>query len=200
MLRKISNGILAGIMISIGGCVYLSCDDKYIGAFLFSVALLSICYKGFALFTGKIGYIVESHDRESVSEILFSILGNAIATVICGYMVIYAIPALSEKANAICSLKLMQAPLQTFIRGIFCGILMFLAVNIYREHKTTMGILFCVPVFILSGFEHSIANMFYFALSGIVSLNAFIYLLIVILGNSVGGILIPLLCKIGNGR
>ncbi len=200
MLRKISNGILAGIMISIGGCVYLSCDDKYIGAVLFSVALLSICYKGFALFTGKVGYIVDSHDRESVSELLFSILGNAIATVICGYMVIYAIPALSEKANAICSLKLMQAPLQTFIRGLFCGILMFLAVNIYRENKTVTGILFCVPVFILSGFEHSIANMFYFALSGIVSLKAFIYLLIVIIGNSAGGILIPLLCKIGKGR
>ncbi len=200
MLRKISNGILAGIMISIGGCVYLSCDDKYIGAVLFSVALLSICYKGFALFTGKVGYIVDSHDRESVSELLFSILGNAIATVICGYMVIYAIPALSEKANAICSLKLTQAPLQTFIRGLFCGILMFLAVNIYRENKTVMGILFCVPVFILSGFEHSIANMFYFALSEIVSLKAFIYLLIVIIGNSAGGILIPLLCKIGKGR
>ena len=70
---------------------------------------------------------------------------------------------------------------------------MYLAVSIYRDNKTPLGILFCIPVFILSGFEHSIADMFYFAASGIVSVKAFAFLWIVILGNSIGGMLLPAL-------
>ena len=70
---------------------------------------------------------------------------------------------------------------------------MYVAVSIYREseHGKLSGIFFAVPVFILSGFEHSIANMCYFGASGIVSFDAFLYLVIVILGNSVGGMLLP---------
>ena len=80
------------------------------------------------------------------------------------------------------------------IKGIFCGVLMYMAVSIYRDHnKNIAGILFCIPVFILCGFEHSIADMFYFAASGIVSFKALIFILIIILGNAVGGMLPPVL-------
>ena len=40
--------------------------------------------------------------------------------------------------------------------------------------------------------------MFYFAVSGIYSLEAFVYIWIVILGNAVGGMLLPLLSMVGN--
>ena len=60
-------------------------------------------------------------------------------------------------------------------------------------NKITMFRVFCIPVFILSGFEHSIANMFYFAAAGSLSLNVILYILTVILGNSVGGIFFELL-------
>ena len=42
MLNKICSGISAGIMVSIGGCVFLACESKVVGAVLFSVALLVI--------------------------------------------------------------------------------------------------------------------------------------------------------------
>ena len=61
LIREVVKGALAGLCVSIGGCVFLACDNKVVGAFLFSVALLTICYFGFSLYTGKIGYIVESH-------------------------------------------------------------------------------------------------------------------------------------------
>ena len=77
---------------------------------------------------------------------------------------------------------------------------MYLAVSIYKEIKSVMGILFCVPVFILAGFEHSIANMFYFAASEFVSLEAFGYIWLVILGNSVGGLLMPMLSLLGGQK
>ncbi|MBE6626153.1 MAG: formate/nitrite transporter family protein [Ruminococcaceae bacterium] len=202
--RDLTLGVIAGLCIGIGGSVFLACCNDYagygkiVGAIMFSVALLCICFRGYALFTGKVGFLVISHKKADFSAVLLSLLGNLIGTAVSGYAIRYALPALGEKALAICEPKLAQTVPETIIRAIFCGILMYLAVVIYRENKSIAGIFFCVPVFILAGFEHSIANMFYFAASGIVSLNAFAYLWIVILGNAIGGMLIPalsLLCK-----
>lgn len=199
MLKKVLDGISAGILISIGGSVFLACfsDNKYIGAVLFSVALLFICLKGYSLFTGKIGYLVDNHTKNDFAVTFLGLLGNAIATCLLGMAIRYALPNLGEIANTICTAKLNQEFLQTLIRSIFCGILMYLAVSAYREGKGISGIFFAVPVFILSGFEHSIANMFYFGASGIFSLKAFGYILLVILGNSIGGMLLPAIDLLG---
>ncbi len=195
MLNKILSGISAGILISIGGSVFLACDNKYVGAVMFSVALLCICLKGYSLYTGKIGFIPEKHDKEAFSVLLLGLLGNLIGTVACGYAIRYALPALSETAEKICSLKLEQTLPQTLIRGLFCGVLMYLAVSIFRDRQKVIGILFCIPVFILAGFEHSVADMFYFAASEIVSLKAFVFIMMVVLGNTIGGMLLPVLMK-----
>lgn len=202
MLKKTVDGILAGIMITIGGCVSLSCysESKIVGAIMFSVALLCICMRGYSLFTGKVGFIPENHTKEAFSVLLLGLFGNAIGTVGGGFAAKYALSGISEVATAICEAKLTQEIPETFIRAVFCGILMYLAVAIYKENKSISGIFFCVPVFILSGFEHSIANMFYFAASDIVSPQAFGYLWLVIIGNAVGGMLMPLLCMIGRRK
>ncbi len=198
MLNKIASGICAGILISIGGSVFLSCENKVVGALLFTVALLCICFKGYSLFTGKVGYLPEKADKEAFSVLLLGLLGNAIGTIACGYLLRFAIPAIGTAAQTLCTGKLeTQALWQTFVRGIFCGVLMYLAVSIFRDKKTPLAILFCIPVFILSGFEHSIADLYYFAASGIVSLRAFAFLWVVIAGNSVGGVLLGLLMKLG---
>ena len=202
MLKKIIDGVLAGIMITIGGSVYLAClgEFKPLGAILFSVALLCICYKGYSLFTGKVGLMTQTCTKDGFSTLLLGLFGNAIGTVGGGFAVRYAIPNLGATADVICQTKLTQSVGQALIRAIFCGILMYLAVSIYKENKSVTGILFCVPVFILAGFEHSIANMFYFAASGIVSLRAFGYIWLVILGNSVGGLLMPTLSLLGGRK
>lgn len=199
MLKLIIDGIKAGIMIAIGGSVFLACENRYIGAILFSVALLSICLKGYSLFTGKVGYLPENHSREAVKILLCGLLGNIVSTVLLGFAVSFANPALGEAAKVICEAKLSQEALQTFIRAFFCGVLMYMAVSTYREKGTLAGIFFCVPVFILSGFEHSIANMFYFGASGIINLDSAIYLAIVVIGNSVGGMAMPILNILGKG-
>ena len=196
MLKKTVSGILAGTMISIGGTVFLSLVgvNKIVGAVLFSVALLCICMQGYSLYTGKIGFILPNHSRDDMATLWFGLLGNIIATVIFGLALGYAIPGIADAAAPLCEGKLQQAWLQTFIRAVFCGMLMYQAVSIYKNHeKNVWGIFFCIPVFILSGFEHSIANMFYFAAAGSLSLNVILYILTVILGNSVGGIFFELL-------
>ncbi|MCH5199073.1 MAG: formate/nitrite transporter family protein [Oscillospiraceae bacterium] len=196
MLKKTISGISSGIIISLAGAVYLACDNKYVGAVLFSVALVCICLKGYSLYTGKIGFIPEKHGKEEFSVLFLGLLGNLIGTVVFGYLVRLGLPSLGETAAAVCETKLTQSFLQTLIRGLFCGVLMYLAVSIYRDKNTISAIVFCIPVFILAGFEHSIADIFYFAASGIVSLKAFAFIWTVILGNSIGGMLLPAINKV----
>ena len=195
-MKKWIDGLFAGILISIGGTVFLACDNKYCGAVLFAVALLCICIKGYSLYTGKICYVADNPTKETFSVLLLGLLGNLVGTVVCGYGIRYAMPAIGDTAEAICTAKLTQPFAGTLIRAIFCGILIYLAVDIYKQGKGIVGIVFCIPVFILSGYEHSIADLYYFAASGIVSLRACGFLWTVILGNTIGGLLFPVLGKI----
>lgn len=193
MLKTFRESLCAGILITIGGTIFLSCENKTVGAVLFSVALLCICYKSYYLFTGKIGYIVEQHTKQDFLNLDIGLFGNLAATFFLGMLLRTVLPNIGEKAAEMCSAKLAQFPLYTFIRGFFCGILMYLAVSIYKEKNSVLGILFCVPVFILCGFEHSIADMFYLGASGIFSVKIIIFTALVVAGNTFGAIVLPLL-------
>ena len=197
MLRgSLIDGVLAGAMVSIGGAVLLSCENKVVGAVLFCIALLSICWFGFNLYTGKVGFLLADHSRANLSLTFTGLLGNALGTLLFGLLIAAALPQLREAALAACDKRLMQLPWQTLLRGFFCGMLMYTAVWSFRERKTPLGILFCIPVFVLSGFEHSIADMFYFALAGLFRLQSLWFLLLVVLGNSLGGLFIPFLQRL----
>lgn len=186
MIKNTLEGILAGIMIAIGGSVYVACSDKVVGAVFFSVALLTICMKGYSLYTGKVGYLPLSHTRADFGALFAGLLGNFIATLLCGVLVAVALPALHTAAEGIAAAKLSQTALETLIRGFFCGVLMYAAVSIFRENKSSLGIFFCVPTFILAGFEHSIADMFYLALGYAFTFKALLFIALVVIGNSLG--------------
>ncbi len=188
MLKKTVSGITAGLLISLGGTVFLAAENKVVGAVAFTIGLLSICYYGLSLYTGKVGYLFEKHDKEAFSVLFLGLLGNTVGTVVCGLLLRVCRPAVAEKAESICAAKLGLDPLNVFLLGCFCGILVYVAVNLFRDKKTVLGILIGIPVFILSGFEHSIADMFYMAAAGEFSLRALVFILLVIAGNSVGAL------------
>jgi formate/nitrite transporter FocA (FNT family) len=83
-----------------------------------------------------------------------------------------------------------------FLLSVFCGILMFIAVDGFKNnpHETGkyLGIFLGVTVFILCGFEHCVANMYYFSVADLWSARTLGYLLVMSLGNACGGVLIPL--------
>ena len=193
MLKKILDGVSAGIMISIGCAIFLASENKVVGSVLFSVALLIICYKGFSLYTGKVGFIPLSHTKEDFSVLLLGLFGNFIGVVACSFLLGLAMPEMKEKAIQMCNSKLTQQWYQTFIRSIFCGVLMYVAVYVFKEKKSISGIVYAIPVFILSGFEHSIADMGYFGVSHMVSFDAFLFIVIAIVGNAIGGMALPLI-------
>ncbi len=198
MLRRdLIDGILAGCLVSFGGTVLLSCDNRYLGALLFCIALLAICWFGFNLYTGKVGFLALDHGKKALCTATIGLLGNFLGTLLMGFLIFRALPVLREAALSACEKRLTQLPLQSFLRGCFCGVLMYIAVWTFREKKTIVGILFCIPVFVLSGFEHSIADMYYFSLAGILLRGeSLLFLLLVLLGNSLGGMFIPLLQRL----
>ncbi|MCR4905856.1 MAG: formate/nitrite transporter family protein [Clostridiales bacterium] len=203
MRKSYFEGIAAGIYIGIGGAVFLACDNRYLGAVFFTVALLSICLTGMQLYTGKVGMIVYSHTKSDWISLLGCLLGNLTGTLLCAFAVWVGVPSLKENALTLIEKKLAaSAPWhpRVLFAGILCGILMYTAVWVYKQKNTVWGILFCVPVFILAGFEHSIADMFYFFCAGSFTLPSFCFLLMVVLGNSVGGMIVPLLYTIGNPK
>ena len=185
--------VLAGISIAIGGIIYLSLDNKVIGALMFTVGLYGIVLNGLYLYTGKIGYLVEQEDKKSYLVLLLTTwLGNLAGTMLAAAAVsVTRIRGISEKAAGLCDTKLADTPGSVFVLAIFCGILMYVAVDGFREKGNPLILFLCVSVFILSSFEHCVANMFYFAAAGAWSGKTIIYLILMTLGNSVGGMLLP---------
>ena len=96
--------------------------------------------------------------------------------------------------------KLDDSFVSLFILAIFCGFLMFIAVDTFKKQSgsTVKVIAIFVPVmvFILSGFEHVIADMYYFCLAQAWSGHCLMAVLVMTLGNSVGGMIIPVYQKL----
>lgn len=188
--------LLAGIMIGIGSIIYLSCDNKYIGAFLFGFGLFTILTFEFNLYTGKVGYAAENKSTYW-GYLLIVWIGNFIGTFLTGVVIsaTRVSPALTEKAQAICEIKLNDNLISIFFLSFFCGMLMFIAADGYKNLTNPVAqitvVFLPVMVFILSGFEHCVANMVYFTIGHVWSLNAFVYLFVMTAGNSIGGMLIP---------
>ena len=200
-MKDFIKSVLAGIMIGIGGTIYLSIDNKVVGASLFGIGLFMIVIYGFNLYTGKIGYLVDNFNFKYIKMLVITLIGNFIGTFFVGYILkftrIYSL--IHDKAKLLVNVKLDDSLISILILAFFCGILMYLAVNTYKENKDIskyLGVFLGVIVFILCGFEHCVANMYYFSVANIWNLNTLLYLLIMILGNSLGGMLIPLCNKV----
>jgi len=189
-------GVFAGFLIGIGGTAYLAVSSSYMGAFLFSIGLLMICIYGMNLYTGKIGYIIVEKINY-IYELILTLLGNFIGTYIAGFLIRNTrFVSYQNKAISLSEIKLNDNYLSIFILSIFCGMLMYIAVNNYKKLDNSLGkylsIILCVMVFILCGFEHCVANMYYFSVANVWSLQAFVMLGIMVLGNSLGSIVISL--------
>ena len=189
MANHYVKAVLAGICISIGCNVYLACDNRYIGAILFATGLITILLFDLNLYTGKVGYIV-NNKPDFIKTVDVILMGNILGCIITGL----CFP--SELATVLCENKLQTPFIDIFYKSIMCGLLMFIAVDAYKIHKTFIPAIFCVATFILSGYEHSIANVAYLIMGRVITLKSLIFILIVIIGNAIGGMIIPAFNKL----
>lgn len=183
--------VLAGISISIGCIIYLTQENHVVGSFLFSVGLMTICVFRWNLYTGKVAYI-SYRDPHKLLWIFMIWLGNLAGTLAASAAVLATRHAgrLREQVLNVVQPKLDDSYHSLFLLSVFCGILMYIAVEGFRSNPHPAGkylaIIFSVMVFILSGFEHCVANMFYFWLAGMTG-KSMICLVVMTLGNTVGG-------------
>ena len=181
----IKQSVLSGMLVGIGVVINTVSEGRYAGAMLFSLALLTIIHCGLKLYTGKIGFI----RNVPVQDLGIMLLGNLFGVLIPTLAIASQRESVMEKLMEVSENKFSAGFPAMFIFGCFCGVLMFVAVYC----KNMVITVFCIMVFILSGFEHCIADFPYLAINfSVVNLGKF---LCVVAGNSVGSILTYYLIK-----
>lgn len=180
-VQTLVRAVYAGFMIGIGGMVYLSVENKVVGSLLFSFGLLTIVTQGFFLYTGKIGFVKSVKELPGMAVIIG---GNYVGTWIASFLASMA--HLNISTVELAGRKMENSVSNVFFLSVLCGIMMYLAIDNYNKSKNMVFIIAPVMIFILSGFEHSVANMFYFHLAGAYSPRAFAYLFVMAAGNGIG--------------
>lgn len=176
--------LLAGCTIGFGGMVFLTVENKTIGSLLFSFGLLSIITKQYNLYTGQVAFL-KPQKKDIVEKILMLVL-NMIGI---GVMGVITKVAMGFDTSSLCSLK-MSRPLPTvFLLAVFCGVLMYLAVSNYNSTHNVLYVVMSIMMFVLCGFEHCIANVFYFVINGVFNTEILLFFIVSVLGNTLGSIL-----------
>ena len=202
-LKEFLLSVLAGMSISFGCVAFLASGNKIVGALFFVVGLFMILNFNFSLYTGKVCYAFDN--KPSYILRLFLILGGNIVGAILMALMVGAtrLTSLHDAVMGVVSAKMNDNVLSLFFLGIFCNMMIFLAVYGYKNFENILAkmvaLFFGVSVFVLCGFEHCIADAFYFAFAGEYSIKAFLYLMMIVLGNTVGGLFLPLMIKAVKG-
>jgi formate/nitrite transporter FocA (FNT family) len=221
VLSNFLKGILAGLSIGLGGFLYILMTfcfhdnlielGKILGSILFAVGLFLVCTFSLSLYTGKIGLIYEEKkDKLFYISLPVMLIGNAIGAFALGYICFfifrntdvhtYALAA----ANSRLTFNTAFDYITTCIKAFLCGLCVYLAVKSFSLNRLKpVGILllvFFVFVFVYCGFQHCIANMFYFGMANAISWYTLINLLLVILFNSLGPVVGVMLAKLINGK
>lgn len=182
--KDILKAVCAGVAISIGCVAYLSTGS----ALTFPIGLFIVCTFGFNLFTGKVCFAKLKHAPYLVVCLVF----NLLSAFLMGYIIRLCKPNLIDIAVNITSDKLNEG-LALIPLAILCNVLIFVAVSLYRNETSTVvgvfGLYLSTAIFVMCGFEHCVANAFYFGLANKITFRTISYLLINIIFNAVGGIL-----------
>ena len=214
-------GFLAGAYIAFGGflAVIAAAGDpwprelpglqKLVFGAVFPVGLMLVVIGGAELFTGNCMYptIACLNKRSSWRGLIKNWTGSYIGNFIGGIFVAYFLGIgtglllkepwmsyITEIARAKCGLSFTQA----FFRGVGCNWLVCLALWLASGSDDIIGKIFAIqfPImaFVVLGFEHSVANMFFIPagmfITNEISWRMFLLnnLLPVTLGNIVGGV------------
>ena len=184
-VELINKSIGASILIGLGDYALLKVGNP-IGPILFTLGLLGVCYMGLNLFTGKCGFIIE--DKIKFLDLMIILIINLIAGYLLG--LIFSLCDVDVYKNAIDKVNYWSFSLSFFIKSIMCGIIMFIAVYIYRK-KSPLGIIFGIPLFIFSGFQHCIANIITLGVARTIHSS----IILAIIGNFIGSLIMWYLSK-----
>lgn len=172
--------ILAGICIGLGGAIFLKLGG-IVGAVMFAFGLLTVVHFALPLYTGTAGFINLRVFREYWVMIVI-LLGNILGCYLLSLLNIQGIDG-----SQVIQARIDAGYLQCLYNAIGCGLIMTLIVQGGRENNLLL-ILFGIPLFILLGFYHSIADAFYMMVCPETLRNDYISSVygIIVLGNFIG--------------
>lgn len=155
-LPIIRSAIVAGFCVGIAGFGYLA-EKSIIGAVMFSFGLLTVVHYKLKLYTGTAGFI----KRDELGTLALILVSNILGTLVAALMLRCSSLNLQPVAQSILEGRLSTGALRCGVLAIGCGFIMTTAVQFAREGKM-LPLLFGVPLFIMCGFPHCMADAFYY--------------------------------------
>ncbi len=215
--------VLAGAFIALGALFYTVTItsglnqsshfglSRLAGGVAFSLGLILVVVGGAELFTGNnlmamawaSGRVTGAQVLRNWGLVYLGNLAGAIGTVVL--VLLAGIPQMSDGAVGETMIRIARAkvsldPVSALARGVLCNVLVCLAVWLCMAARSVtdkiLAIVFPITAFVVCGFEHSVANMFFLPLgialtaSGsepIAWMGAWVNLAVVTLGNVFGG-------------
>lgn len=208
-LAFLASGMAAGAAIGAGGWSYatlrvLEPYGAFYGSLAFSLGIILVCVCGLMLYTGKIGYAARDwlfakpgeSSRFGQRMIALSIIlaGNVAGAFLVGLLANWMAPeATKQSIMSIVIGKNQTEMLIIFGKSALCGVLVYAGVDLYRIHKGVLGtflVAVCIAAFVLLGFDHCVANAFYWG--GAVGEAGWEYplrsIVLCAMGNSIGAL------------
>lgn len=162
MVNTLRSSIFAGIFIGTAGFGFLASGlqgqyGSLAGAVLFSLGLLAVVGYRLKLYTGTAGFI----KKNEIGTLFLILLGNILGCLFLALLARVSPMNIQGAAQKVLELRLKTCALNCGLLGIGCGLLMTTAVTFARQ-KHYLPLLFAVPLFIICGFTHCVADAFYY--------------------------------------
>ncbi|MCI6609375.1 MAG: formate/nitrite transporter family protein [Ezakiella sp.] len=216
--------MLAGMFIAIGGIAsskvnLLLADSPFKSIFAaatFTIGIVLVLVAGAELFTGNIlitvGYLDKKLNKKQVLTNWCRVyVWNFIGSILFALLTYLALKDSEDYANYFKNIVVSKTSLGFFkalILGILCNILVCLSV--WCSYASSEGAgkfllaTFPIFIFVLMGYEHIVANMFYFTVGYLFGSDVSVWTAIlqsfipVTIGNIIGGAFIGMVYQIAN--
>jgi len=235
--RMILMGMLAGAFIAIGGAASNTAAHaienvgvaRTVAGAIFGVGLMLVVFMGAELFTGNCLMITSVMDKKitwakAIRNLVVVYFSNLLGALIFDALLVYSgnlnytSGLLGAYTIKVAIGKIVLSPVQCITSGILCNILVCFAVLMAVAAKDIVGkiwaIFFPIWAFVICGFEHCVANMFYIPagmmakanpvyvekaieaygltmeqIEGLTVMNSFANFIPVTIGNIIGGMI-----------
>lgn len=162
MIKLFRSSIFAGVAIGTAGFGFLAAGAQssygsLAGAVLFCFGLLTVVGYKLKLYTGTAGFI----NKSEIGQLFLILFGNIFGCLLVSMLARVSPVAVQESAQKILELRLRTGGLECGLLAIGCGFIMTTAVHFARQGQY-LPLIFGVPLFIVCGFPHCVADAFYF--------------------------------------
>lgn len=198
MFKRKSLG--AGILIGLGALANIMVGGGQLGSLLFATGLFSICVNQYLLLTGQFARMYRKNEGFifNIVELFLMASLNFLGIVIIAFLTTFMTRFVANN-TAINIVMARNARLwyQHIAAGTICGSCIQIAVQNYKKDKSAIGVILPVVVFILTGSEHCIADLFYYMLAYDIGMQQYLQIFEVMFGNFIGASLV-LFCSSDN--